>query len=94
MTETINALQERLSPGRVMTHAKETVKEATIGRMKNLAQKASNTAGDFARQTSAMRAGIVHTAKDNPIPLALVGVAATWLLVRALRRPRKKQPSD
>lgn len=88
MTETIDALQERLSPGRLMTHATETVKEAIIDRMKHLAQKVSTTAGDFARETTETRASVVHRVKNNPVPVALVGVAATWLLVRALRRPR------
>lgn len=62
MSETIDAIQGRLSPGRLMTDAKETVKEAAVDRAKRVAA--------------------------NPIPFAMVGMAATALAVRFSLRSR------
>jgi hypothetical protein len=92
MSETIDAIQDRLSPGRLVTDAKNTVTEATLGRVKDLAETASRTAGDLASKSSETGAGVVRTARRHPVPVALVGVAATWLLVHALRRSRSADP--
>ena len=35
MSETIDAIQDRLRPGRLMTDAKASVKEATVGRVRD-----------------------------------------------------------
>jgi ElaB/YqjD/DUF883 family membrane-anchored ribosome-binding protein len=68
MSETIGELQERLSP----THIKAQIREATIGKVENMAQRASDTMYE-ARQS------VVSTVTSNPVPAALVGIGLAWL---------------
>jgi Protein of unknown function (DUF3618) len=91
MSETIDAIQERLSPSRVVTQAKETVKEATVGRVKNLAQRAGNAAGALAEQSAHTRAAVARLMRSSFLPIALVSIPSTWLFVRALKRARTER---
>jgi len=83
MSETIDELQERLSPSylkeqvkeQVMEQyeqAKETVREATIGKVEDMVERVSDTVYETRR-------GIVDTIKANPVPSALVGIGLAWL---------------
>ena len=88
MSETIDAIQERLSPSNLMTQAKATVKEAAIGRARHLAYRARMVADDLVEQSADTRERAVRMAKANPVSAAVAGVAAGWLLVRALKSHR------
>jgi len=74
MSGTIDEIQERLSPARLVNEAKETVREATVGKVKDVMNNASESAG-----------GIVERIKENPVPAALIGIGAYWLLSRQNR---------
>ena len=72
MSETVDAIQERLSPENLkeqakdrVEQAKDRVKEATVGK----AQEAGS--------------GIVDTIRQNPLPAALTGIGLGWLFVNA-----------
>ena len=52
MTETIDAIQARLSPRRLVRDVKETIKEATVDRVVSLSKKAGTTVGTFVRNSS------------------------------------------
>lgn len=92
MSETINAIQERLNPTHLkeqakeqvreqFEEAKEMVREATIGRVEHMVQHASDTVND-ARYT------MMDTVRENPIPAALVGIGLGWLFMnRSTRTP-------
>jgi gas vesicle protein len=92
MSETINAIQERLNPTHLkeqakeqvreqFEEAKEMVREATIGRVEHMVQHASDTVND-ARYT------MMDTIRENPIPAALVGLGLGWLFMnRSTRTP-------
>ena len=94
MSETIDALQERLSPTNLKEQAKEQVREqfeeaktmvreATIGRVENMVQNASDTVSE-ARYT------MMDTIRENPIPAALVGIGLGWLFMnRSSRTPTR-----
>jgi ElaB/YqjD/DUF883 family membrane-anchored ribosome-binding protein len=71
MSGTIDEIQERLSPKRLVNEAKETVRDATVGKVKDVMNNASESAG-----------GIVERIKENPLPAALIGLGAYWLLTR------------
>ena len=88
MGETINAIQERLSPSRIMTDAKETVKEATVGRVKSFAQRVNVHTPGPNTESSLGVLSIVESVKNNPLPAALIGLAAAGILIRALTRPQ------
>ena len=80
MSDTIDAIQSRLSPKRVLADAKESVTEATVGRVKRLAERTSGSGG-----------GVLHKMQDNPLPVALVATAAAGLLVRALTNGKRRR---
>ena len=87
MSQTINAIQERLSPDHLVSETKDAIKDATVERAKQVAQGASRAA-DIARDSFENPGRVVQRVKANPVPAAVIGVAAMWLAVRALRRPR------
>jgi gas vesicle protein len=79
MTETIDELQERLSPSHLKEQvieqykqARETVREATIGKVEDMVDRVSDTMYETRRS-------IVDTVTGNPIPSALVGIGLAWL---------------
>ena len=83
MSETIDALQERLSPSNIKEQAqeqfqdykdqaKQAVRDATIGRVENIMQSTGDTVNE-ARYTT------METIRQNPIPAALVGLGLGWL---------------
>jgi hypothetical protein len=82
MTETIDELQERLSPSHLKEQvreqvieqykqARETVREATIGKVEDMVERVSDTMYETRRS-------IVDTVTTNPIPSALVGIGLAW----------------
>lgn len=76
MSETIDAIQTRLSPSRVVADAKESVTTATVDKMKRLADQANST-----------KTVVLDTIQENPLPAALAAAAAAGLMFRALRKP-------
>ena len=59
MSDTIDAIQSRLSPKRVLADAKDSVTEATVGRVKRLTQRTNGSGGvcaEDAGQPAARRA--------------------------------------
>jgi hypothetical protein len=80
MSDTIDAIQSRLSPKRVLADAKDSVTEATVGRVKRLTQR-----------TNARGGGVLQRVQDNPLPVALVATAAVGLLVRALTNGKRRR---
>jgi ElaB/YqjD/DUF883 family membrane-anchored ribosome-binding protein len=85
MSETVDAIQERLSPQNLKEQAKDRVKEATVGR----AEQAMNDAGDKAKEAGS---GVVGTIRSNPLPAALTGIGLGWLFVSA-RKQGSSQPT-
>jgi hypothetical protein len=88
MSETIDAIQERLSPTRLVNDAKESVKDATVGRMRRLASGTNGTYGDAT--LAAKR--VVDAVKANPMPFAIAGAAVTALIARGVMRSRMGKP--
>ena len=83
MSETIDQLQERLNPANVkemvkerlaetVQQAKETIRDATLGKVEDMAERMSETVYETRR-------GIVEMVKANPVPSAMVGVGLAWL---------------
>ena len=97
MSQTINEIQERLSPENVMGQVKEKVREATIGKVERVMNRVGETIGDVAeparealisagstvKETGKSAAGVINR---NPIPVALIGLGLGMLAVRAFRK--------
>ena len=80
MSETIDAIQSRLSPTRALADARDSLADATVGRVKRLSQR-----------TSGWRSNILHRLQDNPLPFALLAAAATGLLVRGVTHGSRRR---
>lgn len=92
MSETINAIEEKLSPQRLTQQAKDVVHDATIGRVEH----AMNDMTDSAREGGHT---LLDTVRQNPIPVALAGIGLGWLIMetrqtaneRSARQSRRYQ---
>jgi hypothetical protein len=80
MSETIDAIQEKLTPRNIVANATERVKTATSERVREIAGSAGETAQQAVDYTRDTAARVVGTARQNPIPLALIGLGAAWWL--------------
>jgi ElaB/YqjD/DUF883 family membrane-anchored ribosome-binding protein len=74
MSQTIDAIQERLAPSNLAQQAKHAVRDATVGKAQDMVENAGDSARGFG-------SGIVETIKQNPIPAALAGVGIGWLIM-------------
>jgi ElaB/YqjD/DUF883 family membrane-anchored ribosome-binding protein len=83
LSETIDAIQERLSPRNLMDQAKDTVKEATVGRVQQMVNTAGETASGFATQTREAAGTVAERVRENPIPATLIGLGLGWAIYRA-----------
>jgi len=76
MSETIEAIQDRLSPGNIVSHASETVRDAASRKVHQM----TNTAGNAAERV--MDTSFIQTVRSNPIPAAMIGIGTAWLLMK------------
>jgi ElaB/YqjD/DUF883 family membrane-anchored ribosome-binding protein len=74
MTDTVQTIGERLDPANVVQGAKDTVREATVGRVEQMTSNVMDTASDAG-------GGIIDTIRRNPIPTAMAAVGIGWLLM-------------
>lgn len=80
MSSTIEAIGEKLSPQNVVEQAKETVRDATVGRVERMVDSAGemvSNAGQSAQQTGT---GLLDTIKQNPLPAGMAAAGIAWLL--------------
>ncbi len=93
MSQTINEIQERLSPDHLMGQVKETVRDATIGKVERVVETVGETISEItepAREVASLAGNAIKevgtTVADkiwkNPIPVALIGLGVGMLVVR------------
>jgi len=93
MSQTINEIQERLSPEHLMGQAKEAVRDATIGKVESVVEAVGETISEVTEPARLMagRAGnaikevgttVGNKIWNNPIPVALIGLGVGMLVVR------------
>lgn len=91
MTDTLDAIHDRVNPRNIMNRTMESVKESTMSRVRNLADSVGSAAGYVMARTQQPRERLVRVTKKNPIPAAVIGAAAMWMVVRALRNGRRRE---
>ena len=74
MTGTVQTIGERLDPANVVQGAKDTVREATVGKVEQMTSNAMDTATDAG-------SGILDTIRKNPIPAAMAAIGIGWLFM-------------
>jgi ElaB/YqjD/DUF883 family membrane-anchored ribosome-binding protein len=81
MSETIGEIHERLRPDHLLQQAKDGVKEAATGKVKNIMNSAGETAYVAAQRARATGNHLAWYAKEHPIRIAItLGVIAWWML--------------
>ena len=73
MSETIEAIQEKLRPGNIVAGAAS----ATGERVKHMAYSAAGTAEEWFEASGG--SGLIDRIRQNPIPAALAGAGLVWL---------------
>lgn len=73
MAETINEIQGRLAPEVLRQQAEDSLREATVGKVEDMAQQTE-------AKMNSWRKDMMRTVRDNPVPVALIGIGAGWLL--------------
>lgn len=85
MSATIDAIQQKLSPDTLAQQAKDTVREATIGKVENAVNSATDRVQtmvtDAADAVEGTGNSLIETIRENPIPAALAGIGLGWLLM-------------
>ena len=82
MSETIEAIQDRLKPSNVVANAKESVRNATTEKVKQMANTAEYAAGRVMNNT------FMDTVRNNPVPAAMIGIGAAWLIMKGRSESR------
>lgn len=77
MSDTVNEIQDRLSPGRIREEARDRIR----GGIRNVASRISRSAKERG-------ASLMDTVRSNPMPLAMIGIGAAWLLISRSRYRR------
>jgi ElaB/YqjD/DUF883 family membrane-anchored ribosome-binding protein len=78
MSETVEAIQEKLRPSNIMSEGTEAVKTAATERVRDMAETATDTAYD-----------IVEATRQNPWPALMIGTGIAWLLLDRTRDDRR-----
>ncbi len=85
LSSTIDAIQEKLSPANIAQQAKDTVKEATVGKAQEMVSNAGNAATDVVSNAGSSAKGfgsnLLDTIKGNPVPAAIAGIGLGWLFM-------------
>jgi hypothetical protein len=89
MSETIDEIQERLRPANIARQAGESIKDATVARAKDLAERASTVAGDFRERPADAGMAALRVLSENPVVAAVIGITATVIGVRAFKSGRR-----
>jgi hypothetical protein len=104
MSETINAIQEKLTFSNISEQVKEEVSEhitsavetardavygATLGKVENfmakLKRNVNDLAGDYGPVVTDAGTTVVRAARNNPLPMALIGLGIGMLLMNNRR---------
>jgi ElaB/YqjD/DUF883 family membrane-anchored ribosome-binding protein/uncharacterized protein YjbJ (UPF0337 family) len=82
MSGTIGEIQDRLRPDHLIQQAKDGVREAATGKVKNIMHSASETAQSAAIKARGAGNHLAWYAKEHPIRIAITAGVVTWWLLR------------
>jgi hypothetical protein len=79
MSGTVEAIGDRLDPANIIDDAKQTVRNATVGKVEDMTSTASEALSGAGTTVQDTGYGLLETVKQNPIPAALAGLGIAWL---------------
>jgi ElaB/YqjD/DUF883 family membrane-anchored ribosome-binding protein len=82
---TVEEIGERFNPTRLKEELKDDIRDATIGRVENMAQQTAEIVSDAQRT-------VIQSVRENPIPAVMIGLGVGWLVLNA-RSSNKKMSS-
>jgi ElaB/YqjD/DUF883 family membrane-anchored ribosome-binding protein len=83
LQQTLQEIQERLSPAHLAEQAKNSVRDATVGRVTDMAEQVGQRANRMVQRTQRAAEGLPRPIRNNPWPLAMIGIGVAWFLVRS-----------
>ena len=89
MTGTVEEIGDRLDPKNIMAGAKETVRDATVGKVEQMANTAGEMVSNAGQTAQEAGSGVVETIRQNPLPAAMVGIGLGWLVNSARSKQGK-----
>jgi uncharacterized protein DUF3618 len=89
LTETVEAIGQKLAPENIARDARQAVRDATIGRVEDMTNTATAAVSDAGETIQEAGSGIAATIRQNPIPAAMAAIGIGWL---AMNR-QSSQPS-
>jgi ElaB/YqjD/DUF883 family membrane-anchored ribosome-binding protein len=92
LEDTVEALGTQLNPSHIARRVSDRAREATIGRVKHMANETTDRIAGTGRD-------IAQLVRDNPVPAALAALGIGWLLFnrndgRDRQRDRERIPRD
>ena len=94
MSGTIDEIQERLHPARLLHDATATVRDAGVDSVKRVFEHAGRTAERTAGQAKVASAAAAGYARTHPLPTALLLAGLALVLARAVGGPRTTPSVD
>jgi hypothetical protein len=94
LSGTIDELQERLTPSRLLHDATASVRQASVDSMRRLFSRASRTAGRTAGRTRVASSAAAGFARSHPVPSALALSGLVLVVARTLSRRRHSRDRD
>lgn len=81
MTGTVEEIGDRLDPKNIVADAKETVRNATVGKVEEMANTAGEVASDATETIRETGSSVIDMVTRNPIPAAMIGIGVGWLVM-------------
>jgi hypothetical protein len=88
MTGTVEAIGDRLDPGAIVESAKQTVRDATVGKVEDMTTTATEALSGAGTTVQERGSGVLQTIKQNPIPAAMAGLGIAWLWTHRADAPK------
>jgi hypothetical protein len=86
MGDNLEQLGERLNPSNIKDRVKQDIRDATIGKVENMAQNAADQLDDARQSIGEARRNVVDVVRENPIPAAMVGIGLGWIAYNVRQR--------
>jgi ElaB/YqjD/DUF883 family membrane-anchored ribosome-binding protein len=79
MSETIEAIEDRLRPRNMASRAAESVRDRAVGAVKQVASSARERLPYRSTQRLDSGSGVLDRVRENPVPATLAAVSIAWL---------------
>jgi len=80
--DTVEEIGERFNPTRLKQELKSDIRDATIGKVENMAQQTADMVSDAQRS-------LMQSIRENPIPVVMVGLGLGWMILNASTRKKR-----